>query len=126
MIDDNYLAWEVVAPLPTSIYSQALSYEVGTVKISLTADGLDVGKAIEITFKQCLAYRVVQESGRLKSLDNLTLGMFSKANDSQFVNWFKDEGLGIYDDWELTHYAIVTLDNIIDVITTIKPVIQIK
>jgi len=78
-------------------------------------------KQLTMTFKGCLSYRVTQESGRLKSLENSSLRSFSKTTESEFTLWFKNEALGIYDNRVIVQYTIVNLDNIIDVICEHPP-----
>jgi hypothetical protein len=124
MENEKYEAWNAHEILPVNFYLASLHHEGGSLKVSFKEVALSEQKQFEIAFSNYLAYRVVIETGRLKSLDNGSLSPFSKTSESQFISWFKDEALGVYDDRVLIHYAIVNLDNIVDVISEFPPVVE--
>ena len=46
------------------------------------------------------------------------------VDDSKLSAWVSEESCGVYNNEELTHYAIVTSEDIIDVISTFEPTIR--
>ena len=47
------------------------------------------------------------------------------VDNSKLSAWVSEESCGVYNSEELIHYAVVTSEDIIDVISTFKPIIQI-
>jgi hypothetical protein len=124
MNTNQYEHWEANDHLPDSFFLNKLHYEDGALIVSFKEFGSTEQRELKVSFKHHLAYRVVSESGRLKSLDNVSLKQFCKTENSEFIAWFKDEALGIYDDRRLIHYAIVNLDNIVDIISEYPPTVE--
>jgi hypothetical protein len=52
------------------------------------------------------------------------LNSFNISHNSEFLEWFKNDSAGMFDDWSLFHIAISNSDNIIDVISNQHPVIE--
>lgn len=119
-----YEHWDAHEHLPDSFYLTQLEYKKGLLQLSFKEFVKLDDKQLTMTFRNCLSYRVTQESGRLKSLENSSLNPFSKTIESEFISWFKDEALGIYDDRLILQYTIVNLDNIIDVICEYPPTVE--
>jgi hypothetical protein len=113
MNTNQYEHWEANDHLPDSFFLNKLHYEDGALIVSFKEFGSTEQRELKVSFKHHLAYRVVSESGRLKSLDNVSLKQFCKT-----------EALGIYDDRRLIHYAIVNLDNIVDIISEYPPTVE--
>ena len=49
-----------------------------------------------------------------------------KVENSKLAKWAEEESCGIYEAGQLTHYCIVTCEEIIDVLSTFEPSIIIK
>lgn len=47
-----------------------------------------------------------------------------KVQNSEFLKWIEIESAGIYTD--MVHYAIVTINNIVDMVSSFPPEIEIK
>lgn len=124
METSTYEQWGAHEHLPDNFYLSQLQDERGFLKLFFKELVQSVDKQLNITFKSCLAYRVAQESGRLRSLENSNLRSFNRTIESEFISWFKDEALGIYDDRLIVQYTIVNLDNIIDVISEHPPTVE--
>jgi homoserine acetyltransferase len=80
-----------------------------------------VDKCLKIEFSNPLAHRIVNESGRMKTLDNPSIYTFCKTDASKFLEWFDEESYGMFDDLLKYHDMVFTSDNIIDVITQLDP-----
>jgi hypothetical protein len=112
---EKYEEWKLVESLPDRFYVGSFRYEEG--KLEIVIDNFTGKKQVTIKFNKYLTFRTTVESGRLKSLDNHTLKSFNKTQESDYISWFRDEGLGIYDERQLIHYAIVGLNYIVDIIS---------
>lgn len=123
---DNYKVWVPIENLTTQLYFFELHNESGALTILLKSFDTP-NMLLKIRFDGVLAYKVVQEAGRLKTInENDPLSTFNITTDSVFFKWFKEESEGIFDDWSLIHIAVCNSDNIIDVITNQKPEVEWK
>ncbi|MBS1521139.1 MAG: hypothetical protein JST50_09090 [Bacteroidetes bacterium] len=116
---DIYTSWNPIEISSSSIDMRSLTHEMGV--LVLLFEEWTVGKPFKIVFDSYFSYRITVESGRIKSLNNPTLQVFGQTKKSEYLDWFKDESSGIYDDQEMTHYSILCQDGIIDVITSCIP-----
>lgn len=121
---NNYIKWEPINPLPKDLCFVGIKDDLGTLTVMLREIG-DEENILEIKFKGVLAYRVVQEGGRLKTLYEFPdfRGFITSVNSS-FLAWFNEESRGMFEDWELVHYAICNSDNIVDIIS--GPPVEVK
>lgn len=75
-----------------------------------------------------LGYRNFDESERLKSLPFFPLNTrewcLFKSTDSDFTNWIIEESNGIQEKDDVTHYYIVTPNDVIDVLCLKEPIIE--
>ena len=91
---------------------------------------------IEITFNTSVwAYRRTSESFRQNIFKELSLtygndfyinwSFFKITEGSSYLKWLDTESCGISDELNLTHYVIMTLDDIFDVVANYEPEIKI-
>ena len=103
--------------------------------VSLLNDGFDglqiilkseivIDKEMEIFFTNYLSYRMIEESAFLKQLGNIEIFKFSKIDQSKYLQWFKDESLGAFRHYELTHYFIYGTNKVIEIIAGAEPTIK--
>ncbi|WP_143053996.1 hypothetical protein [Parapedobacter koreensis] len=123
MIEEKYEPWEPIKELPSSPFFYEMYFKEGSLIILLKESDL-VEKRMKIVFKNPLGYRIVNESGRLKKLDNPYIYTFCKTQQSNFLEWFNYESDGLFNDWDVTHYMVCNSDNIIDVITNQTPEVR--
>ncbi|SFN01071.1 hypothetical protein [Dokdonella immobilis] len=96
----------------------------------LVVELMDVdGKRVRCKFDSYLAYRKVGESDSLILINELhkqsMLGKsFFRVNSSDFINWFQSQNHSVRELNSLAHYAIVTLDDVIDVVALSEPVFE--
>jgi hypothetical protein len=112
---DKFELWEPTADLPNSPYLCELRHATGELTVLLGE--FESNRILQIKFSSVIGYRVVNETGRLKSFDNSSLLTYCKSTDTEFLRWFKEESEGIFDDFNLVHYVICNRDTIIDVIS---------
>lgn len=79
-------------------------------------------KRVKITFDSYLSFRKIHESFALSILHSLGQQVMLpstliEAKDSDYLRWFRTEGNGIVENFQITHYLILTVDAIIEVLT---------
>lgn len=87
------------------------------------------GNEICISFGAYLAYRKLDEGDAMETLSQLSESAlpgrsFYMVEESTFVDWYVKQGYGIRDTSTLKHYAVVTIDDVIDVISLDAPLIE--
>ena len=90
---------------------------------------------VEITFdKSVWAFRRTSESFRQNVFKDLSLTYgddfyinwsFFKIENSNYLNWLKEESDGVSNHLKLVHYVIMTLDDVFDIVANYEPRIQI-
>lgn len=113
---NDFIKWTPIAPDPKDLYFVSLTNSEGTLTIVLAE--MDDDKLLEIKFKGVMAYQVVVEGARLQTLyEQPAYRRFVTSINSSYLHWFHLESRGAFEDWELKHYSIGNVDNIIDVIS---------
>jgi hypothetical protein len=82
---------------------------------------------LRITFESYFAYRNLDEGDLLRTLPTiLHLGESSPfvVDNSEFMNWFNHESVGRYADMVMTHYAIYTSNDCIDMLADAEPLVE--
>jgi hypothetical protein len=115
---NNYNIWKPIDEIPyDDLYFFKSNDHLGKLQIWLKVLGNE-DEMLEIKFNGVQAYRIVQESARLKSLgEYASLRKFRTSTDSEFLKWFEEESIEQFSDWGLVHYILCNIDNVIDVIT---------
>jgi hypothetical protein len=112
---------------PDKPYSlQSLRDEGGVLTISLETSE---GRAVYVRFTSHLAYRKSDEGDALVTLDEISatsvLGRsFYRVEESDFATWFENRSHGVRRSSNVVHTAILTMDDVIDVLSLDPPVIE--
>jgi hypothetical protein len=81
-----------------------------------------------IKFESYLGYQNFDESDRLNSLDyfpvNTREWCLFKSNNSDYIDRVMKETAGKYDAGEIIHFAIVTSNDIIDILALKEPIVE--
>lgn len=117
---DVYEIWIPIKDVSDQLDIVNIQEHKGLLTIILSDVNLS-NKQYKLTFKNPLAYRKAEESARLETIGSDTIRPLSFTKSSQFISWIKKESLGIYDNRDLTHYSIIFLDGIIDIISEYAP-----
>jgi hypothetical protein len=121
-----YSEWRVTSLWPPNLYVQGLHDDYEGFRIVL--ENKDAGGEVyKIAFDSHLAYRNMDEGDRLRGLSSLTktrnkTAIVYKVEESKWVKWFKEENPGKYDDESIYHWAIVTPNDWIDVLSLEPPI----
>lgn len=114
---DKFEIWEPIKDIPKDLYFYGLEYTSDSLIVLLKELEVE-NRVLKITFNGVLSYRVSQETARSKTLhENASLREFRVATNSEFLRWFQEESFEIFEGWDLKHYYICNIDNIIDVIS---------
>jgi hypothetical protein len=119
---ERFVKWEPISGLPRQLDTPVLTrhYEHGF-QLTLVEPRAD-GRAFDVHFENPLAFRSANESYRLKLIESLNDLPWStlRVENSEWVEWFHDQTLGIYRDWRVQHFMFVGED-VIEVLSTTEP-----
>lgn len=116
MAKDVYEIWEPLGDIPSNLVFFKLDNDFKGITIILKELGSEE-TILKIVFDGVLSYRVTQETGRTTFFKEYPITNFMKSKDSEFLRWFYRESGEFFGEWDLTHFLIVTEDNVIDVIS---------
>ena len=119
-MEEKYERWDPIRDLPNNPFFYEMYFKKGTLIVLLKQSDL-ADRCLKIEFSNPLGYRIVNESGRLKTLDRQVIYTFCKTDASKFLQWFNGESYGMFDNLAKDHYMVCSSDNIIDVITNQEP-----
>jgi hypothetical protein len=130
---EQWKKWEPINGIPTRIYKYSLiDNENGIV---ITFDNETNDTKLIITFDSILlSYRNTDEGALIetwKYLDeNNGTNFYSqwplfKIENSKYLKWFLSESSGIYQSRTVEHYAFLTPNDVIEVLSTSAPTINI-
>ena len=90
----------------------------------------DASRRLVVSFSNHLAFRKTGESEGLVMLNAIATtsqpGLsFYVVEDSDYLRWLVEQSHGIQETQKLTHFAIITIDDIIDVITLELPSVSV-
>lgn len=85
-------------------------------------------RQIHVFFDSPLSYRNTNESYLVKLWseieDGLLGAIFYKIENSSYRDYFDEMSLGLYKDWKVSHYAIFTSQDCIEVLSVTEPIIN--
>ena len=126
MTEDVYEDWLPLGQIPDVLYCEGLVDDYGGIKITLKGRDLS-SPSIEVGFRSVIAYRNINETYRLRTLNGAAFPERSQTlfvvQQSSWISWLKKESGGILDDKELIHYAIFTPEDCIDVVSEFPPTV---
>ncbi len=128
IVDDKDIIkpWLPLEDFPSSMYIEAIHDDYEGFRILLRGES-PASKMLRVTFEDYLSYRNTDESYLLKvwhSNKKEVLGkVFYTVANSSYVDFFCEMTGGFYPDLKLTHYAIYTVSDCIDVISTVPPTV---
>jgi len=78
----------------------------------------DQQKMLRVAFDTVLSYRNTDEGDLLRTIGNgLGENTLFTVEDSQYINWFHKENHGIRKSDNITHYAIYTMHDCLDILS---------
>ncbi|MCE0829013.1 hypothetical protein LVQ78_23805 [Buttiauxella sp. A2-C2_NF] len=111
-----------------SLYNSQLEgmrYSSGTLELVLTSEGTNKFKVV---FDWIHSFRLTDEGDLLKMQEEQNGEMLTGiyvVDKSTYLEWFTDQSIGIHDGESITHYLIVTSNDVIDVLSSVTPLISV-
>jgi hypothetical protein len=119
---ERFVKWEPISGLPRALDTPVLTdhYERGF-QLTLAEPSAN-GRAFDVHFENPLAFRSANESYRLKMIESLTDVPWStfKVENSEWLEWFHDQTLGIYRDWRIQHFVFLG-EAVVEVLSVTEP-----
>nr|WP_282551282.1 hypothetical protein [Providencia stuartii] len=113
----------VFGDMPLSgIQLRSIKYDRAVLSLSL----IKPDEELSLIFEWIYSFRVTDEGDLLKMLDHfngqMTTGVY-KVKNSSYLEWFHEQSENIHDDI-IEHYLIVTLDEVVEVLAAVEPIIK--
>jgi hypothetical protein len=124
MGNENYKGWYPIREKPSDLYFDKLLHKSNELNIFFKAFDFD-DKKLKISFKGILIYKVSLEIGRMATIhQNAPMNTFGISETSSFLDWFKQDSCGVFEDQKLVHIVICSSDNLLDIITDEYPIVE--
>ncbi|EBX9240329.1 hypothetical protein DRF02_24835 [Salmonella enterica subsp. salamae] len=129
MIGEEYMIETLVDITPQNIFlrgSQVIDfhYKAGGLEIIISLDG--VSPDFRVFFDWSHSFRVTDEGDLLKMLGEqsgkILVGIY-KVEKSSYLEWFNDQSVNIRSKDNVAHYLIVTVNDVVDVLSSEPPII---
>lgn len=101
-------------------------YSSGTLSLVLSSDCEGINNVIKVVFDWIHSFRVTDEGDLLKMQNELNGQMKTGiyiVDKSNYLSWFNEQSANIHDAGSVHHYLIVTGDDVIDVLSSVNPMI---
>jgi hypothetical protein len=122
---ETYSALPKYDELPHGLYVQGLHDDYEGFRIILEEKDGGTGAVYAVRFNDQVAYRNMDEGCRLRTLLKLPeRRMLLRVENSQWIDWFVEESSGVFDDSKLIHWAVVTPNDWIDIISFDHPEVK--
>ena len=122
-----FTLWEPLDGLPSTLYLEALHDDYEGLRIVL-ATANRAAPFLRLVFDSVVAYRNINESYRLATWmatqDRRPHASLLRVTNSEWVDWLIRESGGVLSRDTLTHYAIYTPEDCVDIVTQFKPTVE--
>ena len=122
----TFILWEPLDDLPRPMYVDAVHDDYEGFRILLRSE-IPTSPVLKIAFESYLSYRNTDESYLVKiwqSMPSENIGKnFFLVQNSAYIAFFHEMTENIYADWSVKHYAIYTISDCVDVISTVPPIV---
>ncbi|WP_448137532.1 hypothetical protein [Sphingobacterium siyangense] len=113
---NNFIKWDPVSPSPNDLYFVNLTDNGGRIEIHLAEMKDD--RILILKFNGVMSYQVTDEGARSRSLYvHPSYRGLVVSDNSNYLDWFRRESQEMFSDWDLKHYSIGNVNNIIDIIS---------
>ena len=122
MIDQYIEKWSPISNLPKKGSIEAIHDDYEGFRILIrNMEGTEV---LRVLFHVPLVYQRTDEGDRWNTVNKLLKlqsAMFFKVKNSKLAKWLEEESCGIHKANELDHYLIAGCNDIIEIISAVKP-----
>lgn len=113
---NNFIKWDPVSPPPNDLYFVNLIDNGGSIEIHLAEMKDD--RILILKFNGVMSYQVTDEGARSRSLyEHSSYRGLVVSDNSNYLDWFRRESQEMFSDWDLKHYSVGNVNNIIDIIS---------
>ncbi|MCL2892089.1 hypothetical protein [Brenneria tiliae] len=85
------------------------------------------GSKFKVAFDWIHSFRLTDEGDLLKMQEEqngeMLAGIYT-VDESIYLKWFTEQSVGIHDGESITHYLVVTSEDVIDVLSSVSPFIS--
>lgn len=102
-----------------------IRYASGTLELVLIPERTN---KLKVVFDWIHSFRLTDEGDLLKMQEEQNGEMLTGiyvVDKSIYLEWFTNQSVGIHDGESITHYLIVTSDDVIDVLSSVSPLISV-
>jgi hypothetical protein len=118
--------WQPLSNVTLPLYVEALHDDNDGFKILLRGESA-TSRILRISFDAPLSYRNTNESYLLElwhSTDAKNLGkVFYFVENSSYIDFFNNMTENIYLDWDVNHYAVYTIADCVDILSSNAPIV---
>jgi len=122
-----YKAWKPFDGIPAPLYLESMVKEGGGLLLILQT-GSEDGRKLNIRFEKVLAFRNAHESCLLKTWEENESweghSSLLTVEGSEFLEWLHEQSFGLHADKPVTHYAVYTPDDCLDILSPIPPNVE--
>ncbi len=120
----KFKRWTPINELQDDFYLEGLYDDYEGFRILLRGEEKQ-NKILKITFDPALSYRNTDEGDLLRTIGK-GLGDWSLfiVEGSEYLDWFNKESHDIYQSKNITHYAIYTQNDCIDILSAYHPKVE--
>lgn len=114
-----------------TFYIDSIIYKSGDLSILFRSFSkeVEIRDKVRVVFGNMLSYRVIDEGDFLKTLkDNPEIQdehIIYDVENSNYINWFHEQSLGIRSGSGLRHYAVYSESECVDVLAYGAPIISV-
>ncbi len=133
-MQEQWIRWEPVKGLSRKYYVESISDSIEGFKIILF-DSSDRRKKVHVIFEDSVdSYRSIDESLKFRDTYELhqqygskfsTEWTFFKVINSSYVKWLSEQTYGTVEPEYLTHFVLLAVDSMVDIINPVEPKIEI-
>lgn len=122
MTGEIYRRWEVAERLPARVVVLGIWDKDDGLCVELAGKG-DPRSRFVLCFEDFVAYRNVNESfrNRLWNSKAIVADSLLMVENSRWLKWLNEESGGVVGEFDVSHYAIYTDDDCIDVLSRVPP-----
>ncbi len=132
-MSEMWKRWKDDLNLPQKLVLESLTDNMEGISLKFS-DENDENTEIEITFTEhALSYRNRDEGEFLRKFKYLgdeygdefyTKWSLFEVDSSHYVQWFNEESLGIHQDENIRHFVFITMNDVVEVLSTYEPEIK--
>ena len=122
----RYIKWVPIDSIPNRMYCEAIHDDYEGFRILLKGEN-SRSKTLRMFFESILAYRNVDEGYMLRTLESIKdreIFPLYTVHNSIWLRWFHEESYNIVSNKMITHYSIVTPNDIIDILSEFEPIVE--